>query len=1054
VGFRRGKKVRNPSRAQFLKSPACSGLVLLRHCARLASNRKKLVKARAPTSLLRMLLDVLNAIDETSVDDTSSDGRKRSNTLVSLSDALADGDGSVAAAASEEMDQGEPEQRTSRQSSSAIGNNPTADALQELIEVLASEISAQASAVMKHHSEKARRPRALSMDIMSVDPYSNDSEDEQVGSTLPLLLSSLRTTSLSPPLRKVIAKLLPFLTYGQIAQSRELASNFSLYIDVDNLMDEDKTNTSEDPSSVLMETFIQCTINLPPVSVCNTLRMELISQGFVEHIRDFALRHVPDAPPSWSPSLWPKTSAAGTKSKGKKATDEKKARDEEWRNYLERPGVRTAFRMLIGLCANHSPTQSLLGDVETMANTLSTTRDIEMEDSKRIALLKACHWLESTSDFASSEISMNGLGLLAETLLDALAEDNDVVGGKIKELRKKTRDRKRQIAEERRSRALVGMSSFGPLVGAATSASASEHAVTAGREGGELWVASEHPDDVGGVSTNNSGPTSAIASMLGLFARQRLAVTNSSAGSPSDSSPGRRQGAKATDKPKDDAKPSWMAEMEEMEDEAGLTCAVCQEGRTLQPSELLGLYAYSKKVSIPYNRGGVRGQIDGTELLLSLPSSLPDSLIGTRVDDVWFQLAKNASSALKDSGSSTVTSLSGGAISSRPFCYLTTVTAGNAIHCTCHSRARSADRNHPKAPKSEWEGASLRNSRVTCNVILPLVSAKCSKVPLMAVESALADHESIATNIMSSRPKSMFWAVMHDVRFLLLRLSYGEALNVDCGGGSLSSNASLLFYQMFVAHMFAKDVAQDAPETALHAKALSGAFLAGHEILKSKDSIRTGAVTPALRRGMADAAPMASLCCILFHNIKADEEASDSDDEPVCPSPKRRWKLNKDEFLCGLIRCAGRRFKLGVRDSGCVSSRGSLKRPTARTSSFAEWDEDEHVSTHAGPWDKSSNSNNRKSTSSLLGKRSAPKMEDYASALRPMIILYAIFDTLSQEFVLTMDDEAVADSAARLVSSIECCQKAGTIQDLLKEAQITMDHNKILEEIEVGIDST
>eukprot|EP00978_Attheya_sp_CCMP212_P023999 scaffold74698_cov43-Attheya_sp.AAC.1 len=105
------------------------------------------------------------------------------------------------------------------------------------------------------------------------------------------------------------------------------------------------------------------------------------------------------------------------------------------------------------------------------------------------------------------------------------------------------------------------------------------------------------------------------------------------------------------------------------------------------------------------------------------------------------------------------------------------------------------------------------------------------------------------------------------------------------------------------------------------------------------------------------------------------------------------WKLNKDEFLCGLIRCAGRRFKLGVRASGCVSSRGSLKRPTACTSSFVEWDEDEHVSTRAKPWDKSSNTN-RKSTLSLLGNRSAPKMEDYASVLHPMIILYAIFDTL------------------------------------------------------------
>jgi hypothetical protein len=50
---------------------------------------------------------------------------------------------------------------------------------------------------------------------------------------------------------------------------------------------------------------------------------------------------------------------------------------------------------------------------------------------------------------------------------------------------------------------------------------------------------------------------------------------------------------------------------------------------------------------------------------------------------------------------------SGGAVSSsRNNYYTTTVSAGNAIHCSCHIKAKTADRNHPKAPKSK---SSLAN---------------------------------------------------------------------------------------------------------------------------------------------------------------------------------------------------------------------------------------------------------------------------------------------------------------------------------------------------------
>jgi hypothetical protein len=42
-----------------------------------------------------------------------------------------------------------------------------------------------------------------------------------------------------------------------------------------------------------------------------------------------------------------------------------------------------------------------------------------------------------------------------------------------------------------------------------------------------------------------------------------------------------------------------LSEADHIPDEIGLTCAVCLEGHSLEPSELLGLYRHIKKVSHP-----------------------------------------------------------------------------------------------------------------------------------------------------------------------------------------------------------------------------------------------------------------------------------------------------------------------------------------------------------------------------------------------------------------------------------------------------------------------
>ncbi len=56
---------------------------------------------------------------------------------------------------------------------------------------------------------------------------------------------------------------------------------------------------------------------------------------------------------------------------------------------------------------------------------------------------------------------MNGLGLSAETLLDEIKAGSGEVAFKVDAVCRKTREHKKEIAEERRSKTLAAMSTFG-----------------------------------------------------------------------------------------------------------------------------------------------------------------------------------------------------------------------------------------------------------------------------------------------------------------------------------------------------------------------------------------------------------------------------------------------------------------------------------------------------------------------------------------------------------------------------------------------------------------
>ena len=935
---------RNPSRIKFKEDPPCPGLALLRHCSKLPSNRKMLLQARAPTVLLSLLLDVLGILE----DPLSKEG-------------------------------------------DASSSNPTAEVLQELIEVLACDIS-------------TATPTESSVGEATKD-YESDAAD---AASMPLLLESIETISLSAPLHNVIAKLLPFLTYGQADLSRQLAQHFARHILVGALaeLERDDDNKTRTKSSILMNTFVQTAISLPPNEVCNSLRIQLINCGFIEKIILFIAKDMPKQPPPWSSALWSTGEAVDLPQKKKsKASGKRKTLEDAWRVYFSRGGIRTAFKILTGLCKQHAKTQA------------------------RIAMwpefLHSCHWIEATSDSTSAQVFSKGLGLLAETLVDEMKEDNVEVSKIVAEVRQQTHLRKKELAQERRRKALGKMNTSGPLGNATTG--------TAG-------------------SSVRDAAAYVLAPVLDLFRdsspSNAAATASAEAGSSSSSKPkASKVGGKTSP-----GMPAWMAEMELIEDETGLTCAVCQEGRTLQPTELLGLYAHIKKVSLPMDQRGSRYSIDGTALLKALPPTLPSSLAGSHAANVWYPVGRAAGEDLPAVISSSSLSV-GSSASRRNSLFTTTVSAGNAIHFSCHRKARLADRNHPKAPKSEWEGANLRNNRVSCNAILPLVSNRSSKVPLMAVESALTEHQTAVSNLLGYTPKSMLWTILHDVRLLLLRMAYGESLNTDCGGGSLASNVQLLLYQLQTADMFDKDAQVDQPVQSQHARCLSSGFLAACAVVAAPESQgKSASSLTQLTRGIADAAPMAALTSILFYNATNDESISSSSDntESSTPHPKRQWVVGKEHFLRGLLICAGRRHALSLEGSGCGTARGPISRQ--RSSSFAEWDLEEQAASNldTGAAGAASFSLGRGRAAARRSAKVAT-ITDFSNVIRPMITFYAVVDQLSAEFNLLQEDIDIGHSAERLVHCVEECQRAKSIHDLLDKAKVIMDHDEMMEYLQKGM---
>ena len=299
---------------------------------------------------------------------------------------------------------------------------------------------------------------------------------------------------------------------------------------------------------------------------------------------------------------------------------------------------------------------------------------------------------------------------------------------------------------------------------------------------------------------------------------------------------------------------------------------------------------------------------------------------------------------------------------------------------------------------------------------MPLIScANSSEIPLVIIDATLANYQSAITGIIGSRPKVMVWNVLHDVRLLLLRIAYEESLSSDCGGGSLTSNVTLIFHLFLMANMFIKTAEVESPSLAKYVKFLAAAFIFGMEVVEEKKS--------SLHRAAIDSSFMASICCILF-NKKTSDDGNMND----FAFARGLWKKSRSTFIRGLLRLGGRRKRQGLENSGCTSSRLQNRKSIKRDDSVAS-----------------------ENSKSVLGKRCKYGIEDIDVYLRPMIMLIVILEHLSESLDLnSMDDAKISSSTESLVDAIEKYRKTKNIHELCSLADLKINEEQIYAEFDIG----
>lgn len=419
---------------------------------------------------------------------------------------------------------------------------------------------------------------------------------------------------------EMVARILPYLTYGEPTAMEALIQHFEPYLrdwsEFDQLQKQHEDNPKDDNISRKLSTqrsaidnFVRVSESLKTSSCGERLKDIILEKG----ITKAAVEHV-------------KESFASAGQTGFRTS-------EEWTTGLKLPSIPPILSMLKGLAKGHLPTQKCIDEE---------------------GILPLLHALEGVP-------GENEIGARAENLLDTLANNENngdgFLGEKIQELRHATRDEMRRRALEKRVMLLQGMG-----------------------------MRQEFASDGG----------------------RRIVVSQPTI--------------------------EGLDDVEEEED--GVACMVCREGYTLRPTDMLGVYAFSKRVNLGATSSG----------------------------------------------------------SGRGDCVYTTVSHFNIIHYQCHQEAKRADAAL-KNPKKEWDGATLRNNETLCNCIFPL---RGPSVPL-GQYTRCVDQYWDQLNSLGRADGSRLRLLTYDIVLMLARFATGASFSTDCKGGGRESNSRFLPFMVQMA---------------------------------------------------------------------------------------------------------------------------------------------------------------------------------------------------------------------------------------------------------------
>ncbi|KAK7896704.1 hypothetical protein WMY93_022029 [Mugilogobius chulae] len=329
---------------------------------------------------------------------------------------------------------------------------------------------------------------------------------------LVMLLDQINTPFVrsNPSVLQGLLRIIPFLSFGELEKMRILVERFKPCCSFDKYDEEHSAD-----EKVFLDCFCKIAAGIKNNSNGHQLKDLILQKGITQSALDYMKKHIPNA---------------------------KNLDADVWKKFLSRPALPFILRLLRGLATQHPPTQVLIG-TDSITN---------------------LHKLEQVS-------SDEGIGTLAENLLEALREHSDV-NLKIEAARRETRAEKKRMAMAMRQKAL-----------------------------GTL-----------GMTTNEKGQV----------------VT----------------------------KTSLLKQMEELIEEPGLTCCICREGYKFQPTKVLGIYTFTKRVNLEEFENKPR----------------------------------------KQQGYSTVSHF-------------------NIVHYDCHLAAVRLARG-----REEWESAALQNASTKCNGLLPV----------------------------------------------------------------------------------------------------------------------------------------------------------------------------------------------------------------------------------------------------------------------------------------------------------------------------------------------